>query len=244
MSADPAIRALVTDHVVAAVLQLARFEGVAGQGPWSASLDEGTLTTGGRTFAVELLGTHSAADGSFLWGWDHPSAPPGRTALAERVRDEAAHRGVRALQDPNPSDEVVHVMTAAILGVGLAGGDAWWLVPDDPTTVVLLVRDDALAAEPYDLIPLPRVLGVAEAVDADLRRVFDAYLEAPLPGVPAEADGPDAYVLRTEQGTARVELDGDLLGRVTLELAADPGAAARAEQPKGLGRLLRRPRRP
>ena len=55
---------------------------------WSVNLDSGTIvfTTphGMRAEApVQIIGTYNSEDGTWLWGWDHPSVPP---ALAEHAQ--------------------------------------------------------------------------------------------------------------------------------------------------------------
>lgn len=47
---------------------------------WNADLDEGWLRwtfADGRVMQaeVQVVGTYNTADGTFLWGWDHPSVP-------------------------------------------------------------------------------------------------------------------------------------------------------------------------
>jgi hypothetical protein len=52
-----------------------------GQGEsWAADLDAGTIVfsfTDGTTVSAEIqvVGTYNTVDGTFLWGWDHPSIP-------------------------------------------------------------------------------------------------------------------------------------------------------------------------
>ncbi|MFV0260589.1 MAG: DUF6882 domain-containing protein [Acidimicrobiales bacterium] len=47
---------------------------------------------------MQLLGTWNPADESFLWGWDHPSAPPGSTVAAGAVKTFADKHGISELQ--------------------------------------------------------------------------------------------------------------------------------------------------
>lgn len=59
---------------------------------WSADLDLGTITfTNARhwtiTGPVQVIGTRSTTDGTWLWGWDHPSVPAPLAAHARLVRD-------------------------------------------------------------------------------------------------------------------------------------------------------------
>jgi hypothetical protein len=55
---------------------------------WSVNLDTGTIvfTTPQGMLAeapVQIIGTYNTEDGSWLWGWDHPSVPP---AVGEHAR--------------------------------------------------------------------------------------------------------------------------------------------------------------
>lgn len=68
------------------------------QSRWDADLEAGTLTftnpRGWRIVApVQVVGTRNTADGTFLWGWDHPSVPVPLRADAERVRAFGAAQG-------------------------------------------------------------------------------------------------------------------------------------------------------
>jgi hypothetical protein len=54
---------------------------------WAVDLDAGimvlTFANGTTaTAAIQVVGTYNTLDGTFLWGWDHPSVP-------EQLRDHA-----------------------------------------------------------------------------------------------------------------------------------------------------------
>ncbi len=51
------------------------------------------------TAPAQLLGTWNPGDQTFLWGWAHPSAPPGTAVAAQAVKDWADQNGVVELQD-------------------------------------------------------------------------------------------------------------------------------------------------
>ena len=58
--------------------------------PWDFNLDEGTLTftlEDGRlaTVPMQIIGTRSRDDDTFLWGWDHPSVPEPLAQHAKRL---------------------------------------------------------------------------------------------------------------------------------------------------------------
>jgi hypothetical protein len=58
---------------------------------WAADLDAGTITftsaTKVVTAPVQVIGTYNTKDGTFLWGWDHPSVPEPQRADARLARE-------------------------------------------------------------------------------------------------------------------------------------------------------------
>lgn len=48
---------------------------------------------------AELLGTWNPKDGTFLWGWDHPSAPEGSAVASAALKAHADTHGISDLQD-------------------------------------------------------------------------------------------------------------------------------------------------
>jgi len=67
---------------------------------WDVDLSAGTIkwTFSDRIVEAqaELIGTYSESDGSFLWGWKHPSAPEGSAVAATAVK---AHRDAHGLSE-------------------------------------------------------------------------------------------------------------------------------------------------
>ena len=57
---------------------------------WSVDLDAGLITFTSATKVVsapvQVIGTYNTRDGTFLWGWDHPSVPEARGADARLAR--------------------------------------------------------------------------------------------------------------------------------------------------------------
>lgn len=69
---------------------------------WSADLEAGTISfvnKRGWTIVapVQVIGTRSLADSTWLWAWDHPSVPPARAVDAQRVKAFGAMQGLEAL---------------------------------------------------------------------------------------------------------------------------------------------------
>ena len=70
------------------------------QAAWSVDMKLGTIvftreSGGTATALVQIIGTH-ADDGTWLWGWDHPSVPE---PLAEHARKVLAYGQEHAIND-------------------------------------------------------------------------------------------------------------------------------------------------
>jgi hypothetical protein len=69
---------------------------------WSVNQHEGTIvfTTpdGLKSVApVQIVGTYSGNDGTWLWGWDHPSVLPPLRLHAQRLLEYGRQNGIAAL---------------------------------------------------------------------------------------------------------------------------------------------------
>ena len=81
----------------------AAHDGSWGMGRAECNVDllAGTIVFTNETFKatanVQVIGTYNTADGSFMWGWDHPSVPPHCAQHAQKVKDWAEQQGLSAL---------------------------------------------------------------------------------------------------------------------------------------------------
>ncbi|WP_337187298.1 DUF6882 domain-containing protein [Phenylobacterium sp.] len=65
---------------------------------WNVSLESGLITFSGDgrivSAAVQVIGTYSSEDGTWLWGWDHPSVLPELARDAELARRFGEEHGL------------------------------------------------------------------------------------------------------------------------------------------------------
>jgi len=59
---------------------------------WGVDMNEGTLTfhfEDGKVVrtGIQVVGTYNTADGTFLWGWEHPSVPESLAAHAKLAKE-------------------------------------------------------------------------------------------------------------------------------------------------------------
>jgi hypothetical protein len=199
----PLVTELLQEHVVAAMIKQARLRDSVDESAqgWSVDVAEGRLELGSRVFGAELIGLEQG-DGAFHWGWEDPG-----------FGDEIVGRAL-ALRDLGLPTEQLDAFTAAVITVGVAGLDAYYLAPyEEGGVLVLGIRDDNLRVGPPAASVLASTLTnlLADAPSFDHRRAFAHYLARPLPAVRAQVDG-GSVVLHAADGDVTVRFGGD--GRV------------------------------
>ncbi|TGX55257.1 hypothetical protein E5A73_06275 [Sphingomonas gei] len=101
---------------------------------WAADLEAGTITfVNARgweiTAPVQVVGTLNTTDGTWLWGWDHPSVPAPVSGHAGLVRDFGAKHGLEALTTRMIEASEADGWTFAALACYLAGAQGAYRGP-------------------------------------------------------------------------------------------------------------------
>ena len=224
MTPDPAIVALAERHLVAASMKgrrLARF--VEDDLTWWMDLDEDIATVGPRTFGVDVIGTASYNDDSWVWAWDNPSFDDRHVRSALRLRELGEREGIARLTADGSLP--LTTMDPELAGI-IAGGEArapGCLVGgyehEGRGAIVLLLHGDELAREPYTGMDLAGALGDVTGAPVNHRAAVRGFAEAPEPGfevidagdAEARFAGPDGTVLVRFDGAGRItEVRGDL----------------------------------
>ncbi len=72
-----------------------------GAADWAVDQDTGLITFTGKkmvaTAPVQIIATYNILDGTWLWGWDHPSVADNMAEHARRVREYGERHGVADL---------------------------------------------------------------------------------------------------------------------------------------------------
>lgn len=73
-----------------------------GASKWSVDLDRGVIEfendRGWHISApVQVIGTYNTRDGTFLWGWDHPSVPSHAATAAKRVLEYGKRHKIKRM---------------------------------------------------------------------------------------------------------------------------------------------------
>ncbi|MBM7068944.1 DUF6882 domain-containing protein [Actibacterium sp. 188UL27-1] len=94
--------------------------------------------------AAQLLGTWNPNDETFLWGWDHPSAPLGTATASAALRGHASQHGIDQLSTPKITcdfEACFSIAATAILVADLQGiyrldaGGPWAYIGFDTVTL-------------------------------------------------------------------------------------------------------------
>lgn len=95
---------------------------------WNADLEVGTITFTNPqkglvvTASVQVIGTYNTQDGSWLWGWDHPSVPPLLGEHARCARDFGERYGLHALTTRKITASMEDAWGFTALACHLGGG--------------------------------------------------------------------------------------------------------------------------
>lgn len=101
---SPGYRTLVDQSMEELRLKTAAHDGTwrLGEADWHVDQDAGTIVFTARdgitaTCPVQIIGTYNIDDGTWLWGWDHPSVVPALQEHAKIVRAYGRQHGVESL---------------------------------------------------------------------------------------------------------------------------------------------------
>jgi hypothetical protein len=137
---------LLTRYAIVATEKQYRLAEVVGERPWQLSLESGRLSFGDDlAYSVQILGTESYKNGSWMWGWGNKasSIPERLLAAAVRMREYGAQHRIRPLEERTFLLEVATGYALSSIGSGLLDAAAYYRAPFDEGAVYLLIDDTA-----------------------------------------------------------------------------------------------------
>jgi len=197
-----------------------------GDAAWRYELATGVLTlAGGVEYRAGLLGTESAREGVWLWGWANRGValPAERLAAARALRAVGRRLGATELTEPRVAIGEVGGHALALLGVSLAGSAAYFRAPMEGGAAYLVLDDPAAPLEhPAPLLRVASVFPRAAATLplSDHRAALAGYLGDygfdPRPGA-------DRLVAVDVDGRTRLTaaFEGPRLTRIVAECGPD-----------------------
>ncbi|WP_437879710.1 DUF6882 domain-containing protein [Pseudomonas sp. LRF_L74] len=117
---------------------------------WAADLDAGTLvftfangTT--ATAPIQVVGTYNQDDGTFLWGWDHPSVPEPLRTHAQLAKAWGQQNGVADFTTRQVECSEDEAWSFAAVANRLGGGNGVYRGPAGSTLVFMTLGTVTLA---------------------------------------------------------------------------------------------------
>lgn len=111
---------------------------------WSADLDSGTITFINDekgmviTAPVQVVGTYNTEDGTWLWGWDHPSVSEPLGEFARRVQSFGEQYGMEKLTTRKIAASIDDAWEFTALACYLSGGEGSYSGPSGSTRVQMV----------------------------------------------------------------------------------------------------------
>ncbi|EMM0378611.1 hypothetical protein RI820_000981 [Pluralibacter gergoviae] len=111
---------------------------------WAVDLDTGIITFTSEekgiviTAPVQVVGTYNTEDGSWLWGWEHPSVSEPLRAFARRVRDFGEQYGKKELTTRKITTSMDTAWEFTALACHLNGGEGGYSGSSGSTRVLLV----------------------------------------------------------------------------------------------------------
>jgi hypothetical protein len=118
---------------------------------WNADLDAGTIEFRNRkgmviTAPVQVVGTYNTEDGTWLWGWDHPSVPEPIAAHARLAKDFGERYGLEEYTTRKIECGEDLAWEFAAVACHLAGAQGAYRGPSGPTMVFMTFGTVTIAA--------------------------------------------------------------------------------------------------
>lgn len=108
---------------------------------WSVDLDQGVIRFTAASYVatapVQVIGTYNMRDGTFLWGWDHPSIPESRRADAKLARQFGELQGLSQYTTRKVSCTEAEAWQFTAVASYLAGANGTYRGKSGPTLVYM-----------------------------------------------------------------------------------------------------------
>jgi hypothetical protein len=117
-----------------------------GQAAWAIDQDAGTIVFTSSdgitaTCAVQIIGTYNTADGTWLWGWDHPSVRPALQEDARKVKTYGEKHSLTPLTTRKLTCTEEEAWEFAALACKLCDAQGAYRGPAGPTRVFVIFKD-------------------------------------------------------------------------------------------------------
>lgn len=173
------MKSLLEEHLASSIAKQHALSDLLGDHTWDLDLERGTLDFGiGQVFPVQVLGTESAQNQTWLWAWANTVSdiPQRLLTAAARLRQFGLDEGIAEFSHSRLSSRQADGHALALVASGVCDADCYYRGPYDGGTVYLLLGGTTLR-RPTAPERIATVLAEAVAyADVDHRRVATSFL--------------------------------------------------------------------
>jgi hypothetical protein len=141
---SPAFRQLVEQSMEELRLKTTAHDAAwrLGEADWSVDQDAGVIVFTrpdgiSATCAVQIIGTYNTEDGTWLWGWDHPSVAAPLQDHAKRVKSYGEQHSIAALTTQKLACQESTAWEFAALACKLCSAEGAYRGPAGPALVYM-----------------------------------------------------------------------------------------------------------
>jgi hypothetical protein len=207
----PSFQELFAQHVAAAMARQLALADLLGDRDWQIDMSAGVVTFGSDLrFPIQLLGSESHRDGTWLWAWatNQSNLPPALLQLCGWLRDFGVRNGVPELIEPGFPLERADGHRLALVASGLTGRP-YYRGPYEGGALFFHLENVPDAPVPPERAVT--VLGqVIQSFEVDHRATVHGFFQQQ--GWPLEPT-PDGLIARHPDGST-VRIAFDQLGRI------------------------------
>ena len=123
---------LFSQHVASSWLKQQQLGEIIGNRSWQVDLDTGVLSFGdGLNFPVQMIGTESERDGTWLWSWANTGSniPPALLVCAQSLQQLGEAQGIAELTQPEIDLSQVSGHFLTMIASGVCNADAYYRGP-------------------------------------------------------------------------------------------------------------------
>ena len=209
------LQSLYEAHAAASLDKQFRLGDTVGEEDWSLDVPTGELSFGpDLRFPIQILGTESDHDGTWMWAWANPSVDnPDVLTAAMRLKEYGQQHGIPEFTERKIELDEFNGHYLAMIAAGLLQADAYYCGPYDGGAVFMLIHSPELRAS-EDRSPLHLTTVFSEFVQlfpCDHRAAFLAYVGSKGYTVTEAGESVAAAAATGERLQARF----DALGRLT-----------------------------
>lgn len=207
----------------AAMARQMAFADFLGERSWAVDLTAGTVTFGeDLTYPIQLIGTESYVNDTWLWAWSNPSAlPPPLLETALQLREYGQQQQIPELTNSTYALDVADGHRLTMVASGLVRKTVYYRGPYENGALYFLIL--GLPADVFAPVPVERactvISQVIDAFELDHRRLVETFLHEQ--GFALSTVGDGLHAVRDDSSS--LDLVFDTAGRITEINASLPG---------------------